>query len=112
MSFFYRGTTSPREDHQMPSYANPLSPPRNPNRLSGGMAPSNNVGNDIRSGLTRRFTTNALPTLSPIGQQRKQAAGDYTVRTLASPSTEPAAASGLDCGTWDIQLGQTWNRWA
>lgn len=29
-----------------------------------------------RVGLQRRFTTNALPTLSPIGQQRLQAAGD------------------------------------
>ena len=32
--------------------------------------------NDGRGTLTRRFTTNALPTLSPIGQQRRQAAGD------------------------------------
>ena len=32
--------------------------------------------NDARGQLTRRFTTNALPTLSPIGQQRRQAAGD------------------------------------
>ncbi|KAF2722025.1 hypothetical protein K431DRAFT_284234 [Polychaeton citri CBS 116435] len=32
---------------------------------------------DPRMGLHRRFTTNALPTLSPIGQQRRQAAGDY-----------------------------------
>lgn len=32
--------------------------------------------NDARGPLTRRFTTNALPTLSPIGQQRRQAAGD------------------------------------
>lgn len=34
------------------------------------------TSNDARGPLTRRFTTNALPTLSPIGQQRRQAAGD------------------------------------
>jgi hypothetical protein len=32
--------------------------------------------NETRTGLTRRFTTNGLPTLSPIGQQRRMAAGD------------------------------------
>lgn len=38
---------------------------------------SNHPGaNDNRGGLTRRFTMNALPTLSPIGQQRRQAAGE------------------------------------
>ena len=74
----------------MPSYNNPLSPQLNPNRLSGGMMPSTNpmpsanTNNDVRSGLTRRFTTNALPSLSPIGQQRKQAAGDYSVSTCIS----------------------------
>ena len=41
--------------------------------------------NDVMGGLTRRFTTNALPTLTPIGQQRKQAAGDYTVSTCEIP---------------------------
>lgn len=29
---------------------------------------------DVRGGLPRRFTTNALPTMSPIAQQRRQAA--------------------------------------
>lgn len=94
MAFLYRGPTSPREEQSLPSsYTNPLSPQRNPNRLSGGMIPSNNTSNDIRSGLTRRFTTNALPTtLSPIGQQRKQAAGDYTVSPEAFLPLERAAA--------------------
>jgi hypothetical protein len=31
---------------------------------------------DVRGALQRRFTTNTVPTLSPIGQQRRQAAGD------------------------------------
>ena len=44
--------------------------------------------NDNRGGLTRRFTMNALPTLSPIGQQRRQAAGDLSgmVSTQYFPS--------------------------
>jgi len=78
MAYFYRGPQSPREEQQVPIYTNPLSPPRNPNRLSGSMASASSM----RNGLTRRFTTNnELPptALSPIGQQRKQAAGDYTV---------------------------------
>jgi len=78
MAYFYRGPQSPREEQQVPIYTNPLSPQRNPNRLSGSMASASS----IRNGLTRRFTTNnELPptALSPIGQQRKQAAGDYTV---------------------------------
>ncbi|KAK1015425.1 hypothetical protein LTR54_003968 [Friedmanniomyces endolithicus] len=77
MAYFYRGPQSPREEQQVPIYTNPLSPPRNPNRLSGSMASASSM----RNGLTRRFTTNnELPptALSPIGQQRKQAAGDYT----------------------------------
>lgn len=45
----------------------------NSNRLGGGMT---NGGDPRGGGLVRRFTTNALPTLSPIGQQRRQAAGD------------------------------------
>lgn len=32
--------------------------------------------NDVRGALHRRFTTNTVPQLSPIGQQRRQAAGD------------------------------------
>nr|OQO30390.1 hypothetical protein B0A51_02350 [Rachicladosporium sp. CCFEE 5018] len=83
MAYPYRGgPKSPREEQ--PVYTNfsgnPLSPPRNPNRLSGGMpgpaASMNAATSEARSGLTRRFTTNALPTLSPIGQQRRLAAGE------------------------------------
>lgn len=72
MAYLYRGTQSPRDEPQYSNFSNPLSPQRNPNRLSGGMMSSN----DARGGLTRRFTMNALPTLSPIGQQRRQAAGE------------------------------------
>lgn len=42
------------------------------------------TSNDARGSLTRRFTTNALPTLSPIGQQRRQAAGEGTMVSLDS----------------------------
>lgn len=81
MAFFYRGTTSPRDEPHVPAYSNPLSPQRNPNRLSGGMLTTN----DVRGGLTRRFTTNALPSITPIGQQRREAAGDYTVSAYVNP---------------------------
>ncbi|KAM0714024.1 hypothetical protein Q7P37_010988 [Cladosporium fusiforme] len=75
----YRGPQSPQDSVPFPGYAsNPLSPPRNSNRLSAGMLGSTSTTgmSETRAGLTRRFTTNALPTLSPIGQQRRQAAGE------------------------------------
>jgi hypothetical protein len=79
MAYYNRGFTSPRDEPQA-LYANPLSPQRNPNRLSGGMPNANSAA---RGGLTRRFTTTEVSTLTPIGQQRKQAAGDYSVSTCA-----------------------------
>lgn len=82
MAYIYRGPQSPRDEPQVPVYSNPLSPQRNPNRLSGGMTTTMSP-QDVRGGLTRRFTTNALPTLSPIGQQRMQAAGDHTASGYA-----------------------------
>lgn len=80
MAYPYRDPRSPRDEHQATlfSNANPLSPQRHPNRLSGGMLPAS----DVRAGLTRRFTTNALPTLSPIGQQRAQLGGGYAVSPM------------------------------
>ena len=76
MAYPYRGPQSPRDEPQFSNFStNPLSPPRNPNRLSAGMMSSS----DVRGSLTRRFTTNALPSLSPIGQQRRQAAGESQV---------------------------------
>jgi len=50
---------------------------------------------DVRAGLPRRFTTNALPTLSPIGQQRMQAVGDYAVSDLHILRDVRAAARTL-----------------
>ncbi|KAK5108886.1 hypothetical protein LTR62_007688 [Meristemomyces frigidus] len=79
MAYYFRQGQSPRDEHQVPTYSNPLSPQRNPNRLSGGMI----ANNPARNGMTRRFTTNEMPTLSPIGQQRKQAAGDYMTNGFA-----------------------------
>ncbi|EGP90362.1 unnamed protein product [Zymoseptoria tritici ST99CH_1A5] len=79
MSFF-RGPQSPREE---PYSSNPLSPPQrnaNPNRWSASMAGMS----DVRGALQRRFTTNTVPTLSPIGQQRRQAAGDVQMPSAHS----------------------------
>lgn len=83
MAFSFRGPQSPQDNAAFPGYSNnPLSPPRTSNRRSvGGMSgllstASTSTTNETRAGLTRRFTTNALPALSPIGQQRRMAAGD------------------------------------
>jgi hypothetical protein len=65
-----RGTLkSPREESSFASLASPL-------RSVGAQMPP--ATNDARGHLHRRFTTNNIPTLntplSPIGQQRRQAA--------------------------------------
>lgn len=39
---------------------------------------------DVRGALQRRFTTNTVPTLSPIGQQRRQAAGAGDAQMVSS----------------------------
>ncbi|KAK3701582.1 hypothetical protein LTR37_015436 [Vermiconidia calcicola] len=101
MAYLYRGPQPPRDEPQYSNFsANPLSPHRNPNRLSGGMTSNN----DVRGNLTRRFTTNALPTLSPMGQQRRQAAGDTQMVSeylpLAMHSRQQIAA-GENIGTRD-----------
>lgn len=92
MAYLYRGgPQSPRDDVATTitaTFSNSLSSAaRNPNRMSAGGMGANTTttpSSDVRAGLTRRFTTNALPTLSPLGLQRKQAMGDYTVsRKLA-----------------------------
>ncbi|CAK4029867.1 Pumilio domain-containing [Lecanosticta acicola] len=81
---YYRGPVSPREDQ---FNSNPLSPPqRNPNRWSASM-----LGNaDVRGAMQRRFTTNTVPTLSPIGQQRRQAAGDVQQSQNANSRIPPS----------------------
>ncbi len=83
MAFSFRGPQSPQDNAAFPGYSNnPLSPPRASNRRSVGTmsgllsTATPNTTNEARAGLTRRFTTNALPALSPIGQQRRLAAGD------------------------------------
>lgn len=58
-------TTQPEETFNMP-----LSPLRNLN-ISRNMPPPP-VPTEPRNSLQRRFTTNALPSLAPIGEQRKQ----------------------------------------
>lgn len=99
MSFF-RGPQSPREE---PYSSNPLSPPQrnaNPNRWSASMAGMS----DVRGALQRRFTTNTVPTLSPIGQQRRQAAGDVQmvsqVHSLLVDWQRAASKQVLRCGSY------------
>lgn len=64
---------SPRDDPPFPTYTSSLSPLRSLNGRANG---STTTAGDVRGSLTRRFTTNAVPTtlaLSPIGQQRRLA---------------------------------------
>ncbi|KAF1353384.1 hypothetical protein BDV97DRAFT_346428 [Delphinella strobiligena] len=70
--FLFRSQPSPREEPPFPTFTSPLSPLRN---LSSRVNPSTLATSpDSRGSLQRRFTTNALPTLSPLGQQRRAAA--------------------------------------
>ena len=70
------GLKSPRDEPSFPTYAAPIR------TVSGQFAPHPTSSNAERASVTRRFTTNAVPTLSsltsfsplsPIGQQRRQA---------------------------------------
>ncbi|GAB7354817.1 hypothetical protein MBLNU459_g5204t2 [Dothideomycetes sp. NU459] len=70
-SLLFRAHQSPREESPFPTFTSPLSPLR---QLSSRVNASVLASGEGRGGLQRRFTTNALPTLSPIGQQRLQAA--------------------------------------
>lgn len=86
MAFPYRSSFGSREEN----YTNGT------NRLGGiggGMA---NTGDSKSAGLMRRFTTNALPMLSPIGQQRRQAAGDTNMVSTNVPLC--IASSGMMAG--------------
>jgi hypothetical protein len=69
-ALLYRPQQSPREDAPYPTpattFPSPLSPLRNLSLAA--------TAAEGRGSLQRRFTTNALPTLSPIAQQRRQAA--------------------------------------
>jgi hypothetical protein len=97
---FFRGPQSPREEQYA---SNPLSPPQrnpNPNRWSASMAGAA----DVRGALQRRFTTNTVPTLSPIGQQRRQAAGDVqVVSRSASMSDESGEQAGRQADKTSVE---------
>jgi len=69
-SLLFRSPQSPRDDPSFASYATPLSPLRS---LASRVTPTLQATSEVRGSLQRRFTTNALPTLAPIGEQRKQA---------------------------------------
>lgn len=69
-SLLFRPPQSPRDDPSLATFATPLSPLRS---LASRVTPTLPPSSDVRGSLQRRFTTNALPTLAPIGEQRKQA---------------------------------------
>jgi len=69
-SLLFRPPLSPRDDPAFVSYASPLSPLRS---LASRVTSTLQNPTEVRGGLQRRFTTNALPTLAPIGEQRRQA---------------------------------------
>ncbi|KAF2491645.1 ARM repeat-containing protein [Lophium mytilinum] len=79
----FRNPQSPRDDSSFPPITSPL-------RGVGSQLQGHNAQqvNDARATLHRRFTTNTVPTLqstplSPIGQQRRQAAepAEFTTAT-------------------------------
>ena len=78
------GLRSPREE---PTFASLTSPLR-----TVGTQLASSSASDARGQLHRRFTTNNIPTLStplsPIGQQRRQAAepADFTTTTAVRNS--------------------------
>ncbi|KAI9685950.1 MAG: hypothetical protein M1820_010710 [Bogoriella megaspora] len=71
----FRNPQSPRDDSPF-SYNSPLSPLGGTfsNKIHTQAQSQSHSSHDARASLHRRFTTNALPTLSPIGQQRRLAA--------------------------------------
>jgi hypothetical protein len=82
------GLRSPREEQSSFTGLGLTSPLRS---TFGSQATSSNAS-DVRGQLHRRFTTNNIPTvntpLSPIGQQRRQAAEpqEFTTAVRSSPS--------------------------
>ena len=75
----FRNPQSPREESSFPPITSPL-------RSVGTQLAAH--GSDARGQLHRRFTTNNIPTLStplsPIGQQRRQAAEPTEFMTAVS----------------------------
>lgn len=57
----------------------------------------------------RRFTTNALPTLSPIGQQRRQAAGGGDAQMVSTYFVEAHAPAYLSPSTGDGDGNTVWH---
>ncbi|KAF4556781.1 Pumilio-family RNA-binding repeat-containing protein 3 [Elsinoe fawcettii] len=56
------------DDNSFYQYPTPLSPIRN---LASRGQPQPQTSQDVRNSLQRRFTTNALPSLAPIGEKRQ-----------------------------------------
>ena len=91
--------TSLNGDVDFPTFASPLRGLAN-NHISSPQPPNGSSASDARASLTRRFTTNTVPTLptlsslalplSPIGQARRQAAesADLTSAVCTSPVDE------------------------
>lgn len=80
---------SPREEPSFTSITSPLRGGGVPSQMSSQMASQMaSASSDARGQLHRRFTTNNIPTLStplsPIGQQRRQAAEPPEVTTAVS----------------------------
>ncbi|GAB7340687.1 hypothetical protein MBLNU457_7076t2 [Dothideomycetes sp. NU457] len=69
-SLLFRAPQSPHHDPAFINYASPISPMRS---LASRVTSTLQNPSEVRGSLQRRFTTNALPTLAPIGEQRKQA---------------------------------------
>ncbi|PNS14495.1 Pumilio domain-containing protein isoform B [Sphaceloma murrayae] len=69
-SLIFRNPPSVPQPDDSPyyQYPTPLSPVRN---LTSRAPPQPQSSNDVRNSLQRRFTTNALPSLAPIGEKRQ-----------------------------------------
>jgi hypothetical protein len=65
---------------------------------------------DVRGSLHRRFTTTTVPTmngisgLSPIGQQRLQAAGETQPTVSAAPSSNSRMVKKRVCKKWEFGM--------
>ena len=69
-SLLFRTPQTPHDDPAFVNYSSPISPLRS---LASRVTSTLQNPTEVRGSLQRRFTTNALPTLAPIGEQRRQA---------------------------------------
>jgi len=77
----------PEEPSGFTQYTIPLSPGHNTTN-NARVAPQPESSAEMRNALQRRFTTNALPNLAPIGdQRRKQNEGGDTNNAVST--TQP-----------------------